>query len=196
MLRFETQPCCTCHNDVSCCMNNLGKCSTFTCQRSANMLDKTYAYSCTALERCSRKYKQQRVNKLMQLKSQHIAKIQALQARRKAQLMTALLCLQLAAPYKPGPPQPSVQQIGKLFVQPHKRSEIEMINAQRWHHPGLAFWSLVAAADACQTTDSFAIAICSVWGLAYELAYTAFTYTLTAYKVPLAERFMMAQSSQ
>ena len=46
MFRFETQPCCTCHNDVSCCMNDFGKCSTFTCQRSADTLDKTYDRSC------------------------------------------------------------------------------------------------------------------------------------------------------
>ena len=46
MFRFETQPCCTCHSVVSCCINNLGKCLTFTCQRIANMLNKTYDRSC------------------------------------------------------------------------------------------------------------------------------------------------------
>ena len=76
-----------------------------------------------ARKRYSHQYKQQRTDELTQIKSQHNAKIQALQARRKAQLMTAVLCLQLAAPHKSGLPQPLIQHIGKLLVQPRHRSK-------------------------------------------------------------------------
>ena len=63
----------------------------------------------TARRRSSSKYKQQRADELTQIKAQVNEKIKALQAMRKAQLMTALCCLQLPAPHKPRLPQPLVQ---------------------------------------------------------------------------------------
>lgn len=69
-----------------------------------------------AHERSSCKYKQHREDELVQQQQlQHNAQIQALQARRKARLITALVCLQLSAPHKPGLPQLLVQHIGQVL---------------------------------------------------------------------------------